>query len=251
MSLYPQEQAAAEVAARVLGVAVRPSEANGVTLSHQDGRQAALEEATLGEREDLRLAHLRRKSAMQWPAPARWWWQVAINDLRSLPRVREVFPVAARACEAADVPRPVELPAVSTLAVPDLHWLVHVRPAQLIGHPAVLNRPATVTLGDSQPSDRGMASVVPAFPEWLACEAATRALTRLSRRQADERHLYLTVGCTGPMVDAFDALVRASGVPPAEPHGLAVSHLWLAPVLGRTVFLWSRQDGWSRHEPYD
>lgn len=96
-----------------------------------------------------------------------------------------------------------------------------------------------------------MARVVPALRGWLACEAATRALTRLGRRQAEERQLYLTVGCTGLMVDGFDALVRASGIPPAGPQSLAVSHLWLAPVLGRTVLLWSRQDGWSRHEPYD
>jgi hypothetical protein len=24
----------------------------------------------------------------------------------------------------------------------------------------------------------------------------------------------------------------------------------LAPVLGHVVLLWSREDGWSRHEPY-
>jgi serine/threonine protein kinase len=51
--------------------------------------------------------------------------------------------------------------------------------------------------------------------------------------------------------DALDALVRADGVPPVTPpEWLAASHLWLAPVLGRAVFLWSRDDGWSRPEPY-
>ena len=70
-TLYPQETAAAEVAARVLGAAVRPSDTGELTLAYPDGRLAALEEATLGDRADLRLAHLRRESDMQWPAPAR------------------------------------------------------------------------------------------------------------------------------------------------------------------------------------
>jgi hypothetical protein len=250
-TLYPQEIAAAEVAARVLGAAVRPSDTGELTLAYPDGRLAALEEATLGDRADLRLAHLRRESDMEWPAPARWWWQVAIHDVRWLPRLREVFPVAARTCEAADVRRPGDLPAGVIVAVPDLHWLVHTRPAQLLGHPTVLNRAATVTLGPGRPPDRGMASVVPALPKWLGSEAATRARCRLDRRRAAERQLYLTIGCTEFVADALDALARADGVPPATPpEWLAASHLWLAPVLGRTVFLWSRDDGWSRHEPY-
>jgi len=66
-----------------------------------------------------------------------------------------------------------------------------------------------------------------------------------------ERQLYLTIGCTEFVADALDALARADGVPPATPpEWLAASHLWLAPVLGPAVFLWSRDDGWSRHEPY-
>jgi hypothetical protein len=250
-TLYPQETAAAEVAARVLGAAVRPSDTAELTLIYPDGRLAAIEEATLGDRADLRLAHLRRESDMQWPAPARWWWQVAIHDARWLPRLREVFPVAARACEAADVRRPGDLPAGVIMTVPDLHWLVHTRPAQLLGHPTVLNRAATVTLGPGRSPDRGMASVVAALPEWLGSEAATRARSRLDRRRAAERQLYLTIGCTEFVADALDALARADGVPPATPpEWLAASHLWLAPVLGPAVFLWSRDDGWSRHEPY-
>jgi hypothetical protein len=52
-TLYPQEIAAAEVAARVLGAAVRPSDTGELTLAYPDGRLAALEEATLGDRADL------------------------------------------------------------------------------------------------------------------------------------------------------------------------------------------------------
>jgi hypothetical protein len=63
-----------------------------------------------------------------------------------------------------------------------------------------------------------------------------------------ERQLHLTVGCTVVGADALHALVRAAGVPPAPPPTDAVTHLWLAPALGRTVFLWSRDDGWSRHD---
>lgn len=251
-SLYPQEEAAAEVAARVLGATVSADGGGGLTLVYRDGRRAALEEATVGEREDLRLAHLRRESDMEWPAPARWWWQVAIHDVRWLPRVREVFPVAARACEAAGVPEPSRLPAMVTLTIPDLHWLVHTMPAELTGHPTVLDRPATVTLGQRRSPDGDMAGVGPALPELLAEETATRALSRLSRREAEERQLYLTVGCTAAVADAFAALVRAGGVPSTgPPDDLAVSHLWLAPLLGRSVFLWTSRDGWSRHEPYD
>ena len=246
------EVAAGEVAARVLGARVeRSTDAHEMTLVHPDGRRAALEEAVLGEREDLLLAPLRRDSDMQWAAPARWWWQVTINDVRRLPRVREVFPVVARMCEAHGVPSPCHLPAPLISAVPDLHWLVHTGPAQLLGHADSLGLPTTVTLCPSSAADQAMSSVVPALREAMAGGPAARALRALQRREAVERQLYLTVGCTGLPADAFACLVRATGVPPVPPpeHDW-LSHLWLAPVLGHVVLLWSREDGWSRHEPY-
>lgn len=246
-----QETAAAEVAARVLGATVRVSDEAELTLVYPDGRLAALEEATLGDRADLRLAHPRREPDMQWPAPARWWWQVTVHDLRWLPRLRETFPVVARVCESAGVRRPGDLPAGVVVAVPDLHWLVHYRPAELLGHPSVLDRAATVTVGPDTLPDRRMAGVGAALPGWLGSEAAVRARNRLDRRRAAERQLFLTVGCTGPVADGLDALARADGVPSGTPpEGLGASHLWLAPVLGRTVLLWSEADGWSRHAPY-
>jgi hypothetical protein len=252
MPRSPQEQAAAEVASRVLGATVRNStESGGMSLVYPNGRRAALEEVTVGERDELDLAHLRRESDMRWPVPGRWWWQVEINDVRGLPRVREAFPVAARLCEANDVRTLDQLSASLTWAVPDLHWLVHTMPARLVGHPGVLDHPATVTLGQVQPTDQRMASVAPAVRDWLASRPALRAITRLGQRRARERQLYLTVGCSEVTAEAFDSLVRASGVPPAPPPPrLAITHLWLAPVLGRTVYLWSRGGGWSRHEPY-
>lgn len=251
-SLSAHEEAAGEVAARVLEATVQHvGRPEVMTLVHADGRRCAFDEAAVGDREELSLAHLRRESDMQWPAPARWFWQVSINDVRSLPRVREIFPVAARACEAAGVRGPGLLPAMTILAIPDLHWLVHTQPALLVGDPLVLDRPATVTLGRGRTAEADMASVVPAVGEWMADESASRALQRLGRRRAEERHLYLTIGCSTSAADAFEALVRARGVPPAPPPDRPdVSHLWLAPVLGRAVFLWSRRDGWSRHEPY-
>jgi hypothetical protein len=75
--------------------------------------------------------------------------------------------------------------------------------------------------------------------------------SRTSPAGAMERQLYLTVGWTGLSPEAFDSLIRAAGVPPVPPPEQDwLSHLWLAPVLGHTVFLWSHADGWSRHEPY-
>lgn len=251
MTVSEREVAAAETAARVLGASAERSADAHMGLVYPDGRRAALEEVALGDRADLLVAHLRRESDMEWTAPARWWWQVAIKDVRRLPRVREVFPVVARLCEAHGVPSPCHLPAPLISAVPDLHWLVHTGPAQLFGHSDSLGLPATVTLCPGSAADQAMSSVVPALRESLAGGSAARALRALRRCGAVERQLYLTVGCTGFSAEAFDALVRATGVPPEPPpeHDW-LSHLWLAPVLGRAVFLWSREDGWSRHEPY-
>jgi hypothetical protein len=96
-----------------------------------------------------------------------------------------------------------------------------------------------------------MANVPPAVRDWLASEPAARAIRRLGRLDTEERHLYLTLGCAGHSAAAVAALVLAGGVPPAPPPSQpGISHLWLAPVFGRTVFLWSRIDGWTRHEPY-
>lgn len=248
VSQTSQEEAPAEVAAKVLGIRVRrASGADDMTMIHRNGRLAAFAEATLGEREDMR-----RGPGLWWPAPGRWWWRVTLVDVRRLPRLREIFPIAARACEASGVARPGQLPAAVTMAVPDLHWLVHTVPAHLVGDPSMLDRPTTVTLGRGRYPNPGMANVGAAVDTWLAEEPVRRALSRLHRRRTAERHLYLTIGCTAQTADAFESLVRGSGVPPAPPARRPdVSHLWLAPVLGRSVFLWSREDGWSRYEPYD
>jgi hypothetical protein len=218
---------------------------------YPDGRRAALEESTVGEHHELGLAPLRHQPELLWPAPARWWWQVTVHELGCLARVREIFPMTARTCEAHGATSPSELPAMLVAAMPDLHWLTHTGSAKLLGHPHVLDHPATVSLGPGRPAQRDMTSVVPALSEWLTGWYATRALRRLDRRRTAERQLFLAVGYTGLPLEAFDALVRAGGVPAAPPAaGTGLSHLWVAPVLGRALFLWSRQGGWSRHEPW-
>lgn len=251
MTVTAGDVAVAEVAARVLGATVEnPPGVHEMSLVYPDGRRAALEEAVLGDPEDS-PAHRRCDWDMHWAAPARWWWEVAINDVRRLPRVREIFPVVARVCEAHGVPSPCHLPAPLISAVPDLHWLVHTGPATLLGHSDSLGHPATVTLRPGRAADHAMSTVVPSLRESLAGGPAAGALRALRRRGAAERQLYLTVGCTGLSPDAFDALVRAAGVPPVPPPVQDwLSHVWLAPVLGGAVYLWARGDGWSRHEPY-
>lgn len=108
-ALSPQEQAAADVATRVLGVGLTRSAGAGLSLVYPDGRRAAFEETTIGEQHCLRPAP-RHTSDMHWPAPARWWWKITVNDVRCLARVREIFPMTARTCEANGVSRPAELP---------------------------------------------------------------------------------------------------------------------------------------------
>ena len=48
--------------------------------------------------------------------------------------------MAARGRESADVCRPGDLSPSVIVTVPDLHWLVHTRPAQLLGYPIMLSR---------------------------------------------------------------------------------------------------------------
>jgi hypothetical protein len=247
-ALSPQEQAAVEVAVRVLGVRAETG-SDGIVLVYPDGRQAAFVEATVGDQREFELAHLRRESDLRWRAPARWWWQITVSDVRFLARVRDVFPVAARACEAHDVVMPSLLPAMVKAQIPDLHWLIHTAPARLLGHADVLDQPATVRLAPG-PCAGDLDTVVPALEQWLATDQATRALAKLARSQADEWHLYLTVDYTGLAPNAFDALVRAAGLPSQQLQQPDISHLWVTPVFGRCVFLWSHRDGWSRHEPY-
>ena len=216
---------------------------------HDDGRLAALEEATLGDRADLGLAHLRRESDMQWPAPARWWWQVAIYDVRWLPRLREVFPVAARAgggrrpqarrpargrdrdragsAAGAHPPRAAARPP--DRAEPGGHGdpgpkqVARLRDGQRGCGP-----PGAVGFGGGDPG---------AEPARPATGGRTAALSDDRVHRVRGR----CAGRTGPRGR------RAAG----DTAGVADR---VAPVAHRcserTVFLWSRDDGWSRHEPY-
>src|SRR3954447_18528282 len=73
--------------------------------------------------------------------------EVVAEEQRALELpVRPLVDDHARACEAADARGPDGLPAAAIAAIPDLHWLMNRVPARLIGDPAVLDRPTTVTL---------------------------------------------------------------------------------------------------------
>ena len=77
------------------------------------------------------------------------------------------------------------------------------------------------------------------------------ALTRKASKAEMSGHLFVPVHWTALPYPVADGLWIGDVTPPHPPPlPAAVTHLWLAPQLGRRVLLWA-PTGWQQHDPYD
>jgi hypothetical protein len=253
------EQAACLIAERALGATATPNDVAGrqgaveAFLDYPDGRRAAFEVTRLATDggASLQLDSLLERDGFHWPSPGKWWWNVQIGHPRDLPRLREIFDKIVLLCESIGVREPRRLPSAE-IDDDDVRWLVEESSVDMRGH---LSRLAT----DER---RVPASIITqpgvgVFPyetfngldEALSAAFHTtniqRHLAKLTRTQADERHLFLVVDVYDLPFSLYDALVFGERLPagvPALPDDL--THLWLAPQACRRVLIGTRR-GWS------
>lgn len=63
-----------------------------------------------------------------------------------------------------------------------------------------------------------------------------------------ERHLFLPIDYRRLAGGTYDGLAFSEQLPAvAPPVPEHLTHLWLHPVYGSRVLLWSRSSGWSSH----
>jgi hypothetical protein len=260
------ERFACRVAERVLGVVAIAHDVAGrqgavdAFLEYADGRRAAFEVTRLaGDQGALQLDQLLSRDGHAWSLPGNWRWTVSIGSPRDLPRLREVFRKIVLMCEEVGVAQPEQLRWMADIEPDaDLAWLVEDSTVRMQGHPnvsAVAGQGvlrATITL----PSlggfvDETLAGLEAALSTALAAEHIRRRVAKLSRTQADERHLFVFVGMRDLPFNVADALAFGDAIPPGPlPLMSGITHLWLAPHPSNRVLL-AAPDGWIEAHPYD
>lgn len=262
--LKPQEKAACIIAERVLNAVAEPWDVNGrqgavdAMLTLSDGRRAAFEVMALAAEGALQTEALLSRDDLQWPSPGRWWWSIQVGSVRDLPRLRSVYARVALLCEAAGVARPEQLKWTGSDINPDVAWLVEESTTTMWGHPDVpaidrerVRNTMVVPGGRGGAVDVELIGLQDALQDAFQERQFARHLEKVGRADADERHLFVPVHWTALPYPVADGLWTGSVTPPDPPPlPVSVTHLWLAPALGRRVLLWT-PTGWQQHHPYD
>ena len=175
---------------------------------------------------------------------------IKIGHPRDLLRLPDIFAKIILLCESIGVTRPRHLPL--TAIDDDVRWLVRESSVQMEGHPTVPatdgHRPrrAMVTRPNTWGGlDETFRQLDEALNTAFDTAVIQRHLAKLTRPQADERHLFLGVGRSDWPFRLFGALGLGDRLPagaPALPNGL--THLWLAPEYCRRVLI-GTSAGWN------
>lgn len=262
--LSRQEKAACLIAEKVLGAVATPWDVQGrqgvvdAMLTLSDGRQAAFEVTALAAVDALQTDALLDRDDFGWPSPGLWWWTVQVGSPRDLPRLKASYSRIALLCEAANVTRPKQLWIRHKNVDPDIAWLVEESTSDMWGHPEVaavdgdrVRETMVVPAGRGGGVDHSLVGLNQALLEAFAEPPMPRHLEKVARAEADERHLFVSIHRSALPFAVADGLWTGA-VLPSEPPPLpaVVTHLWLAPALGRRVLLWT-PFGWEEHHPYD
>jgi hypothetical protein len=262
--LSAQEKAACLIAEKVLGAVATPWDVHGrqgvvdAMLTLHDGRQAAFEVTALAAVGALQADALLGRDDFGWPSPGRWWWTVQVGSPRDLPRLRASYSRIALLCEAAGVTRPEQLWRRHDDVDRDVVWLVEESTSDMCGHPGIpavdgdnVRDTMVMPAGRGGGVDHSLVGLKQALIEVFAEPPMPRHIEKLSRAEASERHLFVAVHRSALPFAVADALWAGAGIPPEAPLlPAALTHLWLAPALGRRVLLWT-SNGWEEHHPYD
>jgi hypothetical protein len=264
--LSDQERAACLVAERVLDAVAEPWDVGGrqgavdAMLTLPDGRRAAFEVTALANQDALQTVALLGRDDFEWPLPGRWAWSIRIGSRRDIPRLRRAYCHIVLLCEEAGI----ELPEViwrnewNGGLDPDIAWLIEESSSTMRGMsnvPAVEGgepRMASVmSAGSGGGTDESLAGLRQSLFEAFAMPHMAKHIDKVTRADADERHLFLPIHWTGlPFAVSYGLMFGTVEPPEPPPLTNQVTHLWLAPQYARRVLLWSRA-GWSSHYPYD
>jgi hypothetical protein len=259
------ERLACRVAERVTGATARAWDVGGrdgvvdAFLDYPDGRTGAFEVTRAAtDQEALQLDNLLGRDGFSWRLPGRWWWILAVSDVRELPRLRQCFKKVVLQCEAQGVDTPASLCRRHVQGLnEDVLWLGREATADLQGYPDVpAVDGARVRTAFVSPApvggmvDESLSGLNGALETAFGAEHLQRRVRKLRRTPADEHHLFLIIHETDLRFDVTSGLMGTQ-----VPQGVAwrpqgISHLWLAPAFCERVLL-GTDTGWSEAYPYD
>jgi len=230
-----------------------------VTLTYPDGRRGALEvtsHAGDGVRQNYALLG---QDGWAWPNPGKWWWSAEVGDPRDIPRLRKCYAELILLCEAEGLSKPH---AVSWSWHGDreaLRWLVRESSCRLWGHPEVPARDGThergvmiTPSGSGGGVDTELDSLNAEVERLLAVPVISRHVDKVGRVEADERHLWVSLG-PGSVADGLymALMVEPTSMPPAGPEApKPLTHLWITTGYGEHLLGWARESGWSVHHVF-
>jgi hypothetical protein len=144
----------------------------------------------------------------------KWWGTIVIRNRRDLPKLRSIFAEIIRRCESVGVTDPRYLDLAEFDA--EFQWLVEESSVQMHGYPDVSatdgDRPrkAAINLPSTWGGlDETFSQLDEALKVAFGLAHIQDHVAKLSRTEADERHLFLVVDAVRPTI----LPVRRPGVP--------------------------------------
>lgn len=263
--LTDAERFAAIAVERATGAQATPYDIDGrqgvhdFTLVYPKGRTAAVEVTSHAGPGRRQLESLLDADDYEWLNPGAWAWTLTLSDPADLPQLGRVYVSIIAVCERYGAVRPDQVPWQVREADPALRWL-ETTSVSMFGMPDVSavegdrTRPVYVMpKGDGGVIDENMVGLDQAVVDLLAVPAVARRVAKVSRADADERHLFVSVDSTGLPFPVASALMgRPERLPPTSTITLPgrLTHVWLAPRYLHVLLGWTTLRGWQTHDVY-
>lgn len=252
------EQVAFEVIRRVTGTQIdlydtdgRQGAVDGVGRDRA-GRQLAVEVTRTGDQSRMHVEGQLSRDLFEWSNPGAWFWSMTVGVPSDIEPLRARYMALIATCETEGIVRPDwRHDTVSE----ELRWLSQSSVA-MFGHPDLptaekYRNVSVMPEGGGGGVDEELSGLLAALSGLFDGDHLRRKFDKLARHQADERHLFLGIDMDGVPFSVLDGLAFGSSLP-TDPPPLPdpITHLWIAPRIGRRVLYWSPA-GWTQHHPYD
>lgn len=226
-------------------------------LRMPDGSVAALEVTSHAQPGIREMGSLLAQEGYRWDNPGRWQWSIAFEPSASIKKVREIYAHVIAACEQHGVRSPDELP-FPLLIQDDVLWGAAFEELGVRFYGSVSSICTTGTLAVLPGSmgggvDEALTNLPASITELLAVRHVSEHIDKLLDHQANERHLFVTLGPGAiPFPQYYPLCSRVTALPSVSPSvASGITHLWFSTGWGPSLIGWSVRGGWQAADVFD
>lgn len=236
-----------------LDVAGAPQRTPDCLVVHRDGREGPLEIMRLTTTASEYLQHRLAAISNRLPAVGHRVWFAQVSTVAELDHLIANYAHLIQQLEQYDAHQIEGIPPWVVNRDLELHWLATSGASltrDVLAEPSATQQPVLVlATGFGAVWDPEADVISPAVQEALTTPTVVEHIEKLVAYPGSERHLFLIVDPAGIAPEAAHVLTGVDQVPAGVldlPAGL--SRLWVVPIFGERLLLWTAGEGWSLHQ---